>query len=253
MAHVISLLNQKGGVGKTTIALNLVGELALRGFKVLGIDNDAQGNFSATLRAESGEDGSSTSDLYAGRFKKAQRVMPNVWICPADSHMASAQFAEGGPGLFAKIVRSIATDGRIDFIVIDNTPLISNLTYAGILAADHWLIPAMAEPYSMQGMAQVHRAIKDCSEAYPEVQGKFLGIVFNLFGPSVRHWKTRNALRKKYPDQVFETTIKRRAAFVDAISNHLPVVQAAPKSKAADDIRAFTSELLNRIGVENVQ
>lgn len=253
MAQVISVLNEKGGVGKSTVAINLVGELARRGYRVLGIDNDPQGNFSSVLLPNQraleadGEEVSTTSGLYYGHLEAITNAKQNIWICAADEGLVKAQYEDGGALEFDKMVRRIVKAGSVDYIVIDNTPLSSNLTHAGLIAANHWLITTMPEPFSIQGIARINNTIRRCRNVYPKLGGKILGIVLNMFSLSIRHRKYRNGLRDKFPELLFETVLKRRVAYVDAHDAQKTVVEHAPSSSAANDVRRLVDEILNRI------
>jgi chromosome partitioning protein len=255
MGKVLSILNEKGGVGKTTVVVNLVGELARRGRRVLVIDNDPQGNCSSVILPnqreleDRGEEVSTASGLYYGHLESVTKARENVWICAADEGLVKAQGEGKGALVFSKMVRAIADAGNVDFIVIDNTPLSSNLTHAGLLAADHWLIVAMPEPFSLQGIARIHNTIRRCRDMYPKLAGDVLGIVLNMYAMrEIQHRKHRKLLRDRFPKLLFDTVLKRRAAYVDAHSARQPVVLHAPGSAAAHDFTLLTNEILERIG-----
>lgn len=254
MAQVLSFLIEKGGTGKTTLAVNVAGDLARRGYKVLAIDNDVQGNMSFVLKPAKGvqnPDPAYTIDLYKGAFERAMPVQKGLWLMRANEELVFVENDPKAAPAFAKVVQDISHSGMVDFIIIDNPPSPSSkLTHAAILAADHWIIPLMPEAFSAQGLIRVRERVKEVERANKNrLRGEFLGIALNMYRLSMEHRRTRNELRKHFPDLLFDTVVKRRVAFPEAHRSKKTIVDHAPHSAAADDIRSLTNEILSRIGV----
>lgn len=257
--RTISLVNEKGGVGKTTVSANLAMTLAEKGYKVLCIDNDPQGNLSSVILPASTEASSFTATLYDGKIGKLKPVRDNMWLFVGDTQLVEAQLIKGGPGKFVAALHRIKAKDVIDFVIIDNNPQITNLTHAGIMAATDLIIPIQPEKWSVDGMAKINATVKEFKEN-SVFFGKFLGVVLNMMTLADCHISLYNELRSKCPQVMFETVLGRRIAYYNAILKGESIRQffmngtkkeKEKSKKAVLEFDRFFREVLKRMEIES--
>lgn len=248
--NIISLFNRKGGVGKSTLALNLAVGLSRQGHTVLAIDNDGQGNSSAVLcpKGATHDEFSSAADLYSSPSISVRAVSPTLYVLPGGPELEDVQHEPNAASRFAKNVRALS--GNFDFVIIDNNPHISNLTCGAILAATHWLVPIQAERWSVDGLASLNALMRDLRYQFPDLMrdGTFLGFVITMFSKNITGQRQiRNHLRKHQPDLLFETTLSRRTAYSDATNKGMSIFDYAPGGPEASEVSALIAEIKNKI------
>ena len=248
--NIISLFNRKGGVGKSTIALNLAVGLSRQGHTVLAIDNDAQGNSSAVLcpRDEAHVGYSTAADLYSSPSISVRAVSPTLYVLPGGPDLEDVQYEDNAASRFAKNVRALA--GNFDFVIIDNNPHISNLTCGAILAATHWLVPIQAERWSVDGLASLNALMRNLRSQFPDFlcDGTFLGFVITMYSKNITGQRQiRNYLRKIQPDLLFENPLSRRTAYSDATTRGLSIFDYAPGGPEEAEFLALLTEIKNKI------
>jgi chromosome partitioning protein len=249
MARVIAICNQKGGVGKTTTAVNLSSYLATMGRKSLLVDFDPQANASAALGHHPL---SVTKSIYHGILGQAahheivkRSELHNLHLVPAAPHLAGALIELVSLPEREYFLRKFITPIRhlYDYIFIDLPPSLSLLTVNGLLASDEVLIPVQAEYYSLEGIGQLLESIN--------LIRNNLGHQISVAGALLTMHDKREKLsrevaknvRANFPHHVFEVEIPRSVALAEAPSFAKPVVLYRPDSAGALAYRRLAGEL----------
>ena len=251
-AITIAVTNQKGGVGKTTTAVNVSYYLAKSGNRVLLIDFDPQGNATSGLGIEKSQLKSSILDVIeksAGIGDvKIDLQFKNLSLVPARPELANAEPGLAtAPDRFNRLKSAIsAVKDDYDYIIIDVPPSLGLLTVNALTAAKYILLPVQAEFYAMEGLGQL-------LETMQLVRQK-LNPTLDLLGVLVTMYDARTTLSaqvyeeiaKHFPGKVFETKIPRNVRLAEAPSNGLPVGSYDGLSKGARAYKTATKELIER-------
>jgi chromosome partitioning protein len=244
---VIAVSNQKGGVGKTTVSLQLGHYLSGRGYKTLLIDADPQGNLSKSLVE------TSSFGLYEALTNsdyEIEEVKPNLFLLSGDSRLSSLEKSLIGE-LDAYIrLKELFNDDRFfqyDFALIDSPPSLGVLTINALAAALYVLAPMTPSLYSMQGtndlMGTISKVRKNINSSLT-----FLGVIINSFDsvPSITRG-IRKEIEEAFHEKVFQTALSKSIKIEEAIANRSGV--AAKKSKTAEEIKAIGEEFLFRLNL----
>ena len=254
MAKVFAIANQKGGVGKTSIAVNLSASLAHYGRRVLMVDLDPQGNATTGSGIDKGAVEKTIYDLLLGECTAAEacvRTDGDYDVVPANRELAGAEIEL--IGLARREYRlSDALDqvrDHYDFIVIDSPPALNMLTVNGFTAADSVIIPMQCEYYALEGLSDLVgtlRKVKNNLNARIEIEA----LVRTMYDPrSMLTQQVSDEIKKHYGAKVFETVIPRNVRIAEAPSFGKPVLLHDPLSKGAQAHLAFARELLARLGM----
>lgn len=244
---VISLLNEKGGVGKSTTSLALIDGLAKRGYKVVAIDNDPQGNLTSVLLPNDAKPTCPTFRLYEGKVGKPQNVKENVWLCSVNRNLKATQFKLGAESVFAECIKTMELSGMVDYVIIDNSPAITTLTQAAIRASTDLIVVTTAERWAVEGMAEINKTVNKL-KAEKLSKAEFLGILVNMFTKTRGQRRIYNELRKKYPTYLYETLLYKRVAHADAVTNKKSIYGFVGADKAEQECTCFVNETLRRLG-----
>lgn len=254
MATVISVTNQKGGVGKTTTAVNVAYFLAKSGKRTLLVDFDPQGNASSGLGIDKQLLQQTMADVVMETVTLDQIVIPtshkNLWLATATPELANTevQLAQADHR-FSRLKRAI--DGSkvsYDFIIIDSPPSLSLLTVNGLIAAQYILLPVQAEFYALEGLGQLLETMKLVRKAMnPTLE--LLGVLPTMLdGRTTLSGQVHEEIKKHFPGKVFTTTIPRNIRLAEAPSHGLPVGAYDRFSKGSRAYKALTKEVLERVG-----
>lgn len=251
MGKVISVANQKGGVGKTTTTINLSTFLAKKGKKVLLIDADPQGNATSGLGAEK-EVEYSTYGILVGETEIQETlektVIKNLLVCPSNINLAGAE---------VELVSMMSREQRLkekidvikdmfDYILIDCPPSLGLITLNAFTASDSVLIPVQCEYYALEGLGQLLNTVnlvKKHLNKDLQVEGALLtmyDIRTNLSNQVVKE------VKKYFGDKVYKTVIPRNVRLSEAPSYGMPITEYDPKSKGAKSYDKFTKEFLKK-------
>ena len=252
MTQIISIANQKGGVGKTTTAINLSAALAKIGKRVLLVDCDSQANATTGM----GIDKPSLSvSLYQGLIGEVSlddivhpTVLPKLTMIPANIDLIGFEIEMVSAADREKKLKDLLSqaDSRLDYIIIDCPPALSLLTLNAFTASHSVLIPLQSEFYALEGLGQLLDTIKRVKSSFNPAL-KIKGILFTMYDKRTNLSQHVVADAKKYfKDMVFKTKIPRNVKLGEAPSYGLPVILYDKLSQGSKSYMAFARELQRR-------
>lgn len=252
MATVISITNQKGGVGKTTSAVNIAYYLAKQGKKTLLLDFDPQGNATSGLGIDKQSLTGTMSDVMLEEKLLVDVILPtdhkNLFIAPSTPHLANteAELAQAHRR-FTRLKNAISTLPEYDFVIIDSPPALSLLTVNGLIAAQYVLLPVQAEFYALEGLGQLLETMKLVRKSMNPTLD-LLGVLPTMVdGRTTLSGQVYEEIKKHFPGKVFQTSIPRNIRLAEAPSHGLPVGAYDKFSKGARAYKAVTKEVLDRV------
>ncbi len=239
MGRIIAVVNQKGGVGKSTTVVNLAAYLGSRGKKVLCIDIDAQGNTTTGFGIKKKQVEVSAYDLLIGKAKMedaiVQTAFENVSVVAGTSDLAGAEVELiQMEHRFQRLKMQVLTcREQFDYIFIDCPPALGMLTLNGLTACDEILVPMLAEFYALEGLTQLMHTLRLVRTNYnPSLE--ICGILFTMFDARLNvSMQVVDEVRKYFPDKIFETKIPRNVRISEAPSYGQPVMYYDKHSKGA--------------------
>lgn len=253
MATVIAVTNQKGGVGKTTSAVNIAYYLAKSGQRVLLVDLDPQGNATSGLGVDKANLATTMSEVLMQSAGMAEAIIKtehkNLSLAPTTSHLANVEVElAGAQHKFTRLKSAIESIEGYDIIIIDSPPSLSLLTVNGLIAAKYVLLPVQAEFYALEGLGQLLETMK--------LVRKGMNTNLELLGVLPTMMDTRTTLtnqvheeiKKHFADKVFKTTIPRNIRLAEAPSHGVPIGAYDRWSKGARAYKAVAKEVVERVG-----
>lgn len=252
MGRVIAIANQKGGVGKTTTAINLSAALAEAGKKVLTIDIDPQGNTSSGLGIDKNALKSTVYELLIGDatlYESIQRnVLENLSVLPSNVELAGAEIEligiEEKEYILKKYVDIIRDD--YEFIIIDCPPSLNTLTVNAMTTADTVLVPIQCEYYALEGLSQLIHTINLVKKRLnPKLEIE--GVVFTMFDARTNlSLQVVENVKENLHHNIYKSIIPRNVRLAEAPSHGLPITTYDSKSAGAEGYRALAKEVIER-------
>ena len=256
MTRMYPLVNQKGGVGKTTTAINLGAYLALAGMRVLIVDIDPQANATSCLGVNKADVKGGTYDAIIGRGPASEYILHNadlqLSLLPSSPALAGAQVELVSVDKRERLLRNVLTeiDGKYDYVLIDCPPSLGLLTLNGLMAATHGvIIPVQCEYLALEGLTQLMNTLQRVRMSlYPELTIR--GLLLTMYDPRTNLSRdVFKEVQRHFPDKVFETVIPRTVRLAEAPSHGLPISAYDPSSFGAVAYKTFAHELLFQDGV----
>lgn len=256
MAKIFTLVNQKGGVGKTTTAINLGAYLGYFGQRVLLVDLDPQANATSSLGIDKNTVKHGTYEVLIGSQPIAPNILHNprlkISLLPSSPSLAGAEIElidlDNREYLLKRALTNISD--RYDYILIDCPPSLSLLTVNGLIAAESGvIIPVQCEYLALEGLGQLTQTIRKVQESlYPDLQIK--GVVLTMFDGRTRlALDVVSEVQRYFSDQVYQTIIPRSIRLAEAPSYGTPISAFAPESTAAKAYAALAKEILAQDGI----
>lgn len=253
MGKIISIINRKGGVGKTTTAVNLAAYLADSGHRTLLVDEDAQGNATSGLSMDTSRFDATLYDVlidgvpaeeaaYRTEVKKLSLLPASIDLAGAEVEMVDIPDRET---LLRRVLAPLRD--RYDYILIDCPPSLGLMTVNALTAADMVLIPIQAEFYALEGLSQLMKTVQAVKKRLnPELE--LLGILVTMYdGRTNLAVQVSEEVKKYFGKKVFKTMIPRAVKLSEAPSFGEPIVRYAPKSKGAAAYKSLCQEVLKRV------
>ncbi len=252
MARIISVANQKGGVGKTTTTVNLGACLAYDGKKVLLIDSDAQGNATSGLGVRKPDVKQDIYDVLVNEVPIKETIVQtsreNLSIVPATLQLAGAEIELTSMMARESRLKSALAEVSDDynFILIDCPPSLGHLTINAFTASDAILIPVQCEYYALEGLSQLLNTVRLVQKHFNpglEIEGVLLTMYdarTNLGAEVVEE------VRRYFQEKVYDTIIPRNVRLSEAPSHGKPIIDYDPRSKGAEVYQALAKEVLVR-------
>lgn len=252
MGKVIAIASQKGGVGKTTTAVNLTAALGEVGKKVLIVDIDPQGNATSGFGINKRTAGKSAYDLLVSQTKAEEIIIhtkfKNVDIIPSNISLAGAEIElVESAGRELKLKQGIVSVRyNYDFILIDCPPSLGIITLNALVAADTFLVPAQCEYYALEGLSQLMATVRTVKRLYNpsiEIEGVLLTMYDGRLNLTLQ---VVDEIKKFFPRKVYKTAIPRNIRLSEAPSFGQPIMYYDRASKGSEAYKRLAAEIIEQ-------
>lgn len=253
MGIVIGVVNQKGGVGKTTTSVNVAAGLGALGKKVLIIDFDPQGNATTGFGIKKRTLQATTYEVIMGEKRPQEAIIPtrykNVKILPATNQLCEAELqladVEQRNHQLRKVILQVKDD--YDIVIVDCLPSLGVLAINALVAVDRIIVPMVCEPFALEGLAQLMQTVKKVKRAANK-DLKLMGIVFTMLDKRLlaSNEIMRDIKRTFDSDVVFRTEIPRNVRISEAQSHGEPILYYDKNSKGGDAYKRLAKEILEK-------
>lgn len=257
MGRVLAVVNQKGGVGKTTTAINLSSSLALEGLSTLLIDCDPQANSTGGLGIPRDDDRKSTYDVIIGACSIDEATLPSeidkLSLVPSSKNLigANVELIQHDNRAYKLREAIHPVHEKYQYIILDCPPALDLLTLNALVAADSLLVPMQAEYFALEGISELMHTHERIREAFNE-KLTLEGVILTMYDDRTNlAQQVTDNLRDYFKEKLFRTTIPRNVRLAEAPSYGKPVALYDPRSRGAESYRDLALELLERHGVES--
>ena len=250
-ARVVTVINQKGGVGKTTTVINIAAQIALRGFRVLVIDSDSQGNCATGLGVDKSKVKNTTRDLILSPEtavdSRHATAVENLHIIVGDRSLI---------GLEQEMMRQLGREKRMkealqpllahyDLVLIDTPPSLGLVTINGLVASDGVLVPVQTEYFALEGLALLSGTIREVRSLLNERLGVD-GVLLTMHSQTLLNKQVAGEVLENFPDLVVRPAIRRNVRLAEAPSHGIPIHLHDPSSPGGKDYQDIATELQHR-------
>ena len=249
MAHIVAILNQKGGVGKTTTAINVAAYLAKQGQSVLVVDLDPQGNATSGLGMSHNAEDQGTYHVMLEEAKAMDVVKPvteHLHVLPTDAQLAALEIELVDKPERETVLRRALENLDYDYVFIDCPPALSLLTVNALTAADSLLIPVQAEYYALEGLSQLLNVVQMVRNGLnPNLE--LLGVVMTMYdGRTTLSEQVKDEVTQHFGDKVFDVVVPRNVRLAEAPSHGKHIFDHDKWSKGAKAYKNLAKEVHHR-------
>ena len=250
-ARVVTVINQKGGVGKTTTVINIAAQIALRGFRVLVIDSDSQGNCATGLGVDKSKVKNTTRDLILSPEtavdSRHATAVENLHIIAGDRSLI---------GLEQEMMRQLGREKRMkealqpllahyDLVLIDTPPSLGLVTINALVASDGVLVPVQTEYFALEGLALLSGTIREVRSLLNERLGVD-GVLLTMHSQTLLNKQVAGEVLENFPNLVVRPAIRRNVRLAEAPSHGIPIHLHDPSSPGGKDYQDIATELQHR-------
>jgi len=257
MGKILGVVNQKGGVGKTTTAINLAASLAIEGLKILLVDCDPQANASSGLGFQRDDNRHSIYDVLMGDASAEQVILPTqlelLWLLPGSKNLTGANLELAAASDRAGRLRQalLPVQASYDLVILDCPPALDLLTLNALVASNSLLVPMQAEYFALEGISELISNLERVRSAFnPTVTIE--GVLLTMYDDRTNlAQQVTETLREYFRDRLYRTVIPRNVRLAEAPSHGKPVVLYDPRSKGTEAYFELAGEYLARNGIES--